>query len=192
MDPPRKVPASRELHTWKAAQQPGQQGQHRDPGTSQLSPCPHITSGPPPTPDTGFFLPGKAAASDGGMASPPPPHTLLSSHPAARGLPSGGVFFPWGQSTHKLITWQRVKSPQQGCRTEAGVAWPGSGRRGQGLPHGVRPVGPSSPMAPSAVGSWGHLSGVSEVGTLECYHDLSVSLLGSPIVGVSPDSAPSC
>lgn len=81
------------------------------------------------------------------------------------------------------------------------MAWPGSGQ-GQGLPPGVRlpqardpgsaAVEPSSPLATLAMGSWGHPSGVSEVGTLGCYHDLSVSLLGLPVVGVSPDSSLSC
>lgn len=115
VDTPRKVPASRGLHTWKVVQQPGQQGQHGDLGTSQLSRCPHVTLGPPPIPDTGSFLPGKAAASHWRVASPPPPHTLLSSRPAARGLPCRAGFFPLG-----------AKHPQTGHRV-----------KGKKLPAGV-------------------------------------------------------
>ena len=159
--------------------------------------APTSPQGLSPTPDTGSFLQGKAVASHEGVPSPPPPHTLLPSHPAARGLPLGGVLFPWGQSTHKLVTGQRVRSSQQGCRTEAGVACPGSGwggasswgeaRAGPRPWLCCRPAGPSSLLATSAMGSRGHLSGDSEVGNLGCYHDLSLSLLGSPVVGVSPD-----
>ena len=53
--------------------------------------------------------------------------------------PVGQGFFPLGAKHPQTGHTAKGKTlPQQGCRTEAGVAWPGSGRRGWGLPHGVR------------------------------------------------------
>lgn len=114
VDTPRKVPASGGLHTWKVAQQPGQQGQLRDPGTSQLSRCPHVTSGPLPHPRHRLSPRKGSSFSWGGAKSP------TSSHPAF--IPSCCQRPPVGRGYFSL----GAKHPQSGHRA-----------KGKKLPAGV-------------------------------------------------------